>query len=394
MRTKLTGMYARMFKFYRDVIEWYLHSKFSRVLLSFNEKLKREFEGTTGDIEDCIKELYREASVGNAAMTAIMYGDISRLKAEVRRQRQNYIPNDTLAGRRMIILMEASYMDSKFVEQPLSFEKSIHLGTETVSRIEDVSSASITRAQARVYESSIEPFIIGEAGPALFGTGHFWLAEDDVLPKIRAWTVEDKASRTLWVSSPLDPAGTTSARAAALAVVAAGWQAETPLISHFCQRPQRDEVRTGMSIEQAGLLGLVYSLIHQLLQFSGEGDELIFSEENLAALTGAKESWSASLMILKALLDHTPVLMYCVIDGLNDLEWKAGGEWCRQLLNALFARQKRMGTVFNVLLTTAGQSGVLPSYVNLKDRHIATKGARQIAKVGRRIDLQLAEQTR
>lgn len=196
--------------------------------------------------------------------------------------------------------------------------------------------------------------------------------------------IENAAPRTLWVSSPSDPAGMTSARAAALAVVAAAWQAETPLISRFCQR-HWDKVRAEMSIEQVGLVGLVRSLICQLLELSGAEDELDVSKESLAALNGGMESWSASLEVLRLLLDRTPVLMYYVIDGLNDLEWGSGGEWCRQFLNVLLARQRRAGTVFNILLTTAGQSRVLPLCMQLKDRHIATEGAREVVRVRRRI---------
>jgi len=48
--------------------------------------------------------------------------------------------------------------------------------------------------------------------------------------------------------------------------------------------------------------------------------------------------------------------------------------------------------VFNILLTTAGQSRVLPLCVQLKDRHIATKGVREVARVGRRIELKPVEQ--
>lgn len=77
-----------------------------------------------------------------------------------------------------------------------------------------------------------------------------------------------------------------------------------------------------MSIEQVRLVGLVYSLIYQLLEFSGAEDELDVSKESLAALNGGKESWSASLEVLRSLLNRTPVLVYCVIDGLNDLEWE------------------------------------------------------------------------
>ena len=374
-----------MFRFYQNAIKWYLHSKVSRVFSSFNENLKRAFESATKDIEDCINELYREASISTTAMIAILHGEFASLKTELRRQRQNYQAQDISAGHRMVILMEASWMDSKSPKRMLESAKPSHLAIEPASHIQDVT--CITRAKARTYSSTLEPFIIGDEGPGLFGDGHFWLAEDEVLPKLRTWMIEEAGSHTLWISSPYDLAGTTSARAAALAVVAAAWQAETPLISHFCQRPQWEKVQAGMTIEQVGLLGVVYSLIHQLLQFGGAEDGLDISEQNLVALNGGKESWEPSLEVLQALLDCSQVLMFCVIDGLNDLEWGSGGVWCGQFLDILFARQEQEGKVFNILLTTAGQSRILPSNVELKDRHIATKGARQVARVGRRIEL-------
>lgn len=386
LRKKLANIYARMFEFYRNAIKWYLNSRLSRVFSSFNENLKKECDDATDDIEDCINELYREASVSSTAMIAILNGKVSNLESELRRQRQNYAAQDTAAGRRMVVMMEASWMDSRITGRTLESSNTTHL-IEPASRVQDATPTSITRAQARVHDSAINLFIIGDEGPGLFGEGKLWLAEDEVLPKLRTWMEENTSPRTLWISSPYDNAGTTSAQAAALAVVSAAWQAETPLISHFCQRPQPRQVRSGMSIVRVGLVGMVYSLIHQLLQFNAEDETLPISAEKMAALDGSNDSWEASLEVLRVLLDHTPVLMYCVIDGLNDLEWGDGGRGCRQVLDVLFARQRKIGTVFNILLTTAGQSLILPSYVNFKDRHIATKEARELKRYGRRIEL-------
>lgn len=163
-------------------------------------------------------------------MIAMLHGEVSSLKTEVHRQRRNYAAQDTLAGHRMVILLETSWMDNKSPKRTLEAEKPSRLAIEPASRIQDVTVASMTRAQARAYGPALEPFIIGDEGPGLFGAGHFWLAEEEVLPKLRAWMVENVAPHTLWVSSPSNPARMTSARAAALAVVAAVWQAETPLI--------------------------------------------------------------------------------------------------------------------------------------------------------------------
>ncbi|KAK5630512.1 hypothetical protein RRF57_006227 [Xylaria bambusicola] len=362
-----------------------------QVFSSFNENLKKEREDARKDIEDCINELYREASVSSTAMIAILSGKITNLETELSRQRENYAAQDTAAGRRMFVMMEASWMDSRIAGRTLESANPTRL-IGPAPHVQDITPASMTRAQARAHSSTIKLFTIGTEGPGMFSAGKFWLAEDAVFPKLRTWMVENASSRTLWISSPYDKAGTTSARAAALAVVTAAWQAETPLISHFCQRPRPREVRSGMSIVQVGLVGMVYSLIHQLLQFGSEEEILPISEEKMTSLDGSNNSWEASLEVLRVLLDHTPVLMYCVIDGLNDLEWGDTGKGCPQVLDVLFARQRKTGTVFNILLTTAGQSRVLPPRVDPRDRQVTTKTATEVERYGRRIELSSRDQ--
>jgi hypothetical protein len=194
-------------------------------------------------------------------------------------------------------------------------------------------------------------------------------------------------SRTLWISSPHEPGGVmTGPRAAALGTVAAAWQAETPVMSFFCRRPKISELRPGMGMEQVGLVSLVYSFIYQLLQFNREKD-LELDERELATLNGTVDSWDINLKVLRKLLNQTPLVLFCIIDGLNDLEYGNGGMWCRQLLQVLKERQQQVGIDFNILFTTTGQSQVLPQYVEFMDRAITTKRAREVVKSGKVISL-------
>ncbi|KAK3350268.1 hypothetical protein B0T25DRAFT_263212 [Lasiosphaeria hispida] len=390
---KLADIYALMFRFYHNAMEWYMKSKIGKAILSFNESLKAEFEEKDQELHTHIEELYHEADIGNYARTAMTQGEVVALRKELRRQRQNpqaMMPH-LMAGQRMVVFLVDGWKDSDHASH-LRLEhasKYRPLATDSSSRVEDVKISGITREKARVYGPILGKFIIGDEGPALLTTGRFWVAEDEVLPKLRTWMTENTTSRTLWISSPDDPSdGIPSAQAAAMAVVSAAWQAETPIISHFCQRPRRDKTREGMTIEQVGLLGLVYSLISQLLQFSGDDDQLDVSEDCFGVLNGKKESWDAALQVLQALLSRTPVLMFCVIDSLNSLEYgeRESLKWCSQVLDILRTRQQQEGTVFNILLTSAGQSRALAS-LGLKDRHITTRKAREVARVGRRIEL-------
>lgn len=87
LRKKPTNIYARMFQFYRDAVEWYLHCRLSGLFRSFNENLKKEFNDATRDLEDRVNKLYREASVSSTAMIAMFHGEVSSLKTEVHHQR-------------------------------------------------------------------------------------------------------------------------------------------------------------------------------------------------------------------------------------------------------------------------------------------------------------------
>jgi len=144
-----------------------------------------------------------------------------------------------------------------------------------------------------------------------------------------------------------------------------------------------------MSIEQLGLLSMVYSLIHQLLQFKGIKSEAETMQKDFTSLDGSLDSWSTSLRVLAALLEHTPVVTFCVVDGLNGFEWGDGLPWCKQFQGILKKRQQKADSTFNVLLTTAGQSRILPRYVELRDRQIATKRAKEVVKFGKRIKVDL-----
>ncbi|KAF2236171.1 hypothetical protein EV356DRAFT_443570 [Viridothelium virens] len=388
VRAILAGIYARMFKFYGDTMEWYLRSKLGRAIQSFNENLKDQYDSAITAIRTQIKELYREAFIANGAMTAIVHADVEALKRQSRRQRNRYAPQDFVAGHRMARMLEATWMEVQSLKWTIESTERRLLARPPEACRQDLATTCISRSQARTLADVFKSYIIGDEGHALLSTGSLWKAEDKILYRLRQWMAEDETSRTLWISTPFEAGVTLSgSSAAALSTLAAALQAETPIISHFCQRPRRDQTRNGMTIEQVGTIGLVYSLIYQLLQFNSEEEELDLKEKDIAALDGTDISWDSSLQVLRALMDRAPALMFCVIDGLNDLAWMDDGDWCGQFLEVLFARQRKEGIVFNVLLTTTGQSRTLSSYVQSKDRCMGTKKATEVLRWGSKIGL-------
>lgn len=388
-RRKLADIYAQMFGFYSKTLEWYLQSRFGRFVRSFNENFVKEFEDARAEIEDSINELYREASIVNTATVAMLSGQIMHLKAEVHRQRRNYEAKDMLAGQRMEKMVQATWTGVRHIEMIIE-RAALAQPAERSGGLLEVEAPPPSTPPPKPVELDLDAFIIDNEGSALLSKGCFWMVEKDVLLKLRPWMAENTESRTLWISSPYEPGNAMpGCRASVMMTVAVAWQAETPIISAFCKRPTPAQLRPGLSIEQVGLISLIYSLIRQLVQFKRTDGIIEIDKDDANALDGTAASWTASLRILKVLLQHTPVVTFCVIDGLNDLELNEGRTWCTQLLDVLKERQQQAGTSFNILLSTAGQSMVLSQSIDVKDRFMATKRAQEVRRSGWRVAPQL-----
>jgi hypothetical protein len=109
--------------------------------------------------------------------------------------------------------------------------------------------------------------------------------------KLHDWIGDETSSPTLWISSSkLSPPDIPGSRAAALNALVTAWTAELPIISHFCERPRFASLAKDCDVKKVGLIGMVYSLITQLLQFEFEGDAFEVAQSQVEKLNGSDES--------------------------------------------------------------------------------------------------------
>ena len=358
----------------------------------------REVRLTASSIHSDVKEIKEE-----------LIANVRDIRDEIFRQRQDYhsqhSPYQNLDfGEMMRQTLLANFQEVKLeLDGSIVLRKSIHQRTSSSSTIplevdnpgnrspSPVPRKSMKRPDALKYATHLQTHITGASLPS--NLSYPALVEPAVLHALQSWISETEDSRTLWIVGPHENSAESSARTAALGIIASAFQQNVPFISHFCERPRYGRsagsgsggVGRAQSSEETGLIGCVYSLISQLLQFSIEETDLDLSPERLAKLDGSMESWDVSLDLLEDLLERTPLLPYCVIHGLNDLDWAAGAEACAEVLDVLLRHQERADSVFNILLTTAGLT--LARYIPAKQRLYASDEIRRVERRGERLDL-------
>lgn len=381
-RDLFARLYARVFLFYRDAILWYTKSKFGRAIESFNDNLVKPYEKAADRIESDLVEIYRQ---GQKASWARMLLFKENVEDEIRRQRQQIQDRDNLifAGHQSQRLLMLNYEQFSFENRTKVPGDGTPLHTADSKAPVSDAPKCLDREGARALSARLAPLVVGTEGPSLFRSGRVWLPEVHIASKLSDWMNPDAQLPVLWISSPAASRGMPSSRAAAMIAAATAWKSEMSIISHFCERPSYSSVPQGQTVEQVGMIGLVYSLVIQLLQFNVEKDVFSFPEDKFQKLDGADDSWPDALLLLQELLRVTPQLQGCIIDGLNNMCFSAGANWCSAFLGALFEHQKAYAPGFKILLTTMGQSRVLPDHVQVHDRVLSQREAKEVMRGGK-----------
>lgn len=379
-------LHAQVFLFYRDVIAWYLDRKRGRFFGSFNEQLKQTYEKAIARIENCISLLEASSRNAQTAMMRVSLMNTEELRRETRRQRQQPLEQANLgviAQEFLYVIFNSRLAD--FINDQLKERSRIdafvpEAETKPEAAREGVRVKTVSRATGSKHISYLLQFVVGDERQSLFNDGRFWVPDAEASPRLVEWMDPHKDQSRLWISSPLITRGFPSSRAAAMTAVVAAWHAHVPIISHFCERAKVQDVPAGGNCEKIGLIGLLYSLIVQLLQFRNQEDTFETSESQIKALNGSDESWEVALRTFSDLLRTTPLLKICVIDDLNILALSVGINWCTEFLDVLFEHLETCGHPFRVLLTTTGSSRVVSEYFERDERIFVQRGAQEVLR--------------
>ena len=197
-----------------------------------------------------------------------------------------------------------------------------------------------------------------------------------VVSALEDWTTS--GSQILCIVGPNQAVDMSPTTMVATQYMVSANQANIPIISYFCELPRpRTKLPRGMTAEMSGLVSLIYALIRQLIELlpsfmsCTEG----LGEQRFTKLDGRVDSLDEAIAVLGELLDLSPPMLFCVIDGFETLDDRSTTKHMTAFVNTLRGHKiyrsplsKGSDRVLKILLTTAGRSRNL--LADLKDEEL------------------------
>ncbi|KAF2730212.1 hypothetical protein EJ04DRAFT_500915 [Polyplosphaeria fusca] len=363
MQRQLGEVYKRFFTFVLKAIRWFQKSSTSRFFDSFNKAVMVEHDEAAEAINRSIDILIQKGDVAELARIE----DIRRT-ADIIEWKVDKLNDDVVPWIADMKVDMASLVDEvRFrnrVEDPqmlLSIGNLMRrMFSENVSRIESVIGDRC---------NNLRSLVVGSDGLSLAQEIHTPSTDPRIMARISSWLGEANVRPSkLWIQYPFEMQEDNSARAAALGVISVAARLGAPFVSYIGKRPHPNDSRPSQTLEETGLLSLVYCLILQLLRYRPLNDTFRLDAAVMENFDEYILKWDNALELLAKLLEHTPVLRYVVLHGLNGLEGGGAGERCKRLLDVLHTRTLRQDEPFGILYTTAGPSTTLAAVTEMRER--------------------------
>ena len=406
IKLAVAKFYAAVFLFYADAIEWYKSGSRTKIRHSLHEGFSDRFKDQLQDIKRLSRLVNRAATSGHGAETSFVRLQLEQLKQDVRvglqgrerlvaeenhqRQIQAVEVSEAQNRKQLLQISQADLrvelwrmigLSGTMVLQDetqgfIEKRDAIRMGSQTHSPGEFVFSSTqaspvpksppITDRTA-VLNLSVQLCSFIDRGAPIIDLKPlpYMLADQRIVKSLEGWLLSPE-SRILCLEGPYAAPNRseTSLGAAHITWTAVGMK--VPSISFFCEAESDTNHLTDAGIikTQGGFLGLIYSLIHQIVcLWPPVMDNIDYLNSNRFTSLNASESdsWTPALDLFRDLLKTAPPLILCVIDSLQVFDEESSPQTA-QLIGILRSAMEDKMKVLKVLITTSGYApNLLPN---------------------------------
>lgn len=412
MQRAVAKFFIAVFLLLGDVAMWYQSSSWKKMRNSLHEGFKQQFEDALQNIVRLSGDIQRAAQQGAHAELRVVSLDVQQLGVELQDIRAGLTGGFRMLAQKQWEMLQALLAQQKRSEEQNKLEHEDTRNTVTASMSQLMRSKTFWREIAThampllqneivnaTYQQQQQMSIayhgdrISQDGPLadLMSHGVTHLPSMEAKPgtlriqDLVEWsvllldyvprgagiqTLSDEETPVFfdrrivvaldeWLQADdskllyLQSSSYVTAAAMRIVLSAGGIDPPIPCASFFCKAQEFDDESEVQTREVDPLLGLVYSLIYQILRALPPLTEqtLITSKNRFTDLDSTLSSWDRALELLKDTLDLTPALMITVLDGL--LAFEEGHEdEMRDLIDVLHKQMDVKGKVLKVLLTT------------------------------------------
>ncbi|KAK7994264.1 hypothetical protein PG991_015852 [Apiospora marii] len=401
MKEAVARLYADIFLFLSDLIDYLTQKRLKRLLDSFNEDLYKKYEdrigvigkkagriqwlaerGSRAEIRAVRLELERlernsiAGQEGEARLCAQLAAATSRMEAVLREATsQRQVPMQKqlmgqLAGTLNRMLEDKAFQavvdfrtDSQSPYQgntlQIGFSTSPLSATATPMRFKTI--AEDVLFYSRHFEDFFERERVRLPGLELRPV----MQTEQVIRRLSNWTQDEPG--ILWLEGPASPLRDQYNPLATIAarVIDLADQGNVPVISYFCNLPTRDKLLQGNTCREAqASAALITALTRQALELLLPEFEtnLDLSEARLSLVDGTLESAPETLQLLGDVLNILDMQLLCIIDGLHWLDDRSTNTILSELVKTL--RNSRT----KVLFTTTGRTACLQKDVGRTEK--------------------------
>ena len=154
------------------------------------------------------------------------------------------------------------------------------------------------------------------------------------------------------------------------------------MVCHFCDLPNWRTIPKDKSVEEIGLISMVYSMIEQLIE---QGPPQFDSSKDVGLnrfkpLDGNISTLDAALGLMRDLIPLCLPCIVIIIDGIERLDHRKGQQGCKDLVKMLRQftttkpRDDEPQCIYKVLFTTSAKPRALMHTLDIKEILLQDEG--------------------